>query len=73
LNRLHMAQRNGVPQLESGIQAMEIAYRMQTEAPEVFDLQKESKPPWTTMGRTCPRLSHGPKAREGASGWCKST
>jgi hypothetical protein len=43
LNRLHMAQRNGDAQLESGIHAMEIAYRMQTEAPEVFDLQKETK------------------------------
>jgi hypothetical protein len=43
LNRLHMLQRNGDAQLESGIQAMEIAYRMQTEAPEVFDLRKESK------------------------------
>jgi hypothetical protein len=43
LNRLHMQQRNGDAQLESGIQAMEIAYRMQTEAPEVFDLHKESQ------------------------------
>ena len=42
LNR-HMQQRNGDAQLESGIQAMEIAYRMQTEAPGVFDLHKESK------------------------------
>jgi uncharacterized protein (DUF1501 family) len=31
------------PQLEATIQSMEIAYRMQTEAPEVFDIRKESK------------------------------
>jgi hypothetical protein len=31
------------PQLEAAIQSMEVAYRMQTEAPEVFDIRKESK------------------------------
>jgi len=31
------------PQLEASIQSMEIAYRMQTEAPEVFDIRKESE------------------------------
>jgi hypothetical protein len=31
------------PQLEAAINAMEVAYRMQTEAPEVFDIRKESK------------------------------
>ena len=31
------------PQLEAAISAMETAYRMQTEAPEVFDIRKESK------------------------------
>src|SRR5712692_7797909 len=31
------------PQLEAAIQSMEIAYRMQTEAPEVFDIRKESE------------------------------
>jgi uncharacterized protein (DUF1501 family) len=30
------------PQLEAAIQSMEIAYRMQTEAPEVFDIRKET-------------------------------
>ena len=29
------------PQLEAAIQSMEIAYRMQTEAPSVFDIRKE--------------------------------
>jgi hypothetical protein len=31
------------PQLDATIQSMEIAYRMQTEAPEVFDIRKESQ------------------------------
>jgi hypothetical protein len=31
------------PQVEATIKAMEIAYRMQTEAPEVFDVRKESQ------------------------------
>src|SRR5262245_12896200 len=31
------------PQLEATIQSMEVAYRMQTEAPEVFDIRKETK------------------------------
>ena len=30
------------PQLEAAIQSMEVAYRMQTEAPEVFDIRKET-------------------------------
>jgi hypothetical protein len=42
LNRLQL-ERIGEedPQLEACIQSMEIAYRMQTEAPEVFDIRKE--------------------------------
>ncbi|MBN8731155.1 MAG: DUF1501 domain-containing protein [Acidobacteria bacterium] len=31
------------PQVEAVIQSMEVAYRMQTEAPEVFDIRKESE------------------------------
>ena len=31
------------PQLEAAIQSMETAYRMQTEAPDVFDIRKESE------------------------------
>jgi hypothetical protein len=43
LNRLNMdGQADADPQLEARIQSMEIAYRMQTEAPKVFDLSKES-------------------------------
>ncbi len=38
-------QREGVqdPQLDAAIQSMEIAYRMQTEAPDVFDVRKETE------------------------------
>jgi len=44
LNRMHMErQSENDMQLESTIQAMETAYRMQTEAPEVFDIRKESE------------------------------
>ena len=44
LNRLHLdQQRERDSQLESTIQSMEVAFRMQTEAPEVFDLSKESE------------------------------
>jgi hypothetical protein len=44
LDRLNM-QRMGVrdPNLEATISSMETAYRMQTEAPEVFDVRKESE------------------------------
>lgn len=40
LNKLH-GERQGDAQLEATIQSAEIAYRMQTEAPEVFDVSKE--------------------------------
>ena len=30
------------PQLDAAVQSMEVAYRMQTEAPEVFDIRKET-------------------------------
>jgi len=43
LNRLYLEKEGPDPQLESGIQSMEIAYRMQTEAMEAFDLRKESE------------------------------
>jgi len=38
------------PGLEAGIQAMEVAYRMQTEAPEVFDISKEPESTRTRYG-----------------------
>ncbi len=42
LNRSYLEQVGRQPELEAGIQAMEVAFRMQMEAPDVFDLGKES-------------------------------
>lgn len=41
LNRLHQASRAEDSQLESRIQSFELAYRMQMEAAEVFDVSRE--------------------------------
>jgi len=43
INQLHLKHSGQDAELESSIQAMEIAYRMQAEAPEVFDLTKETE------------------------------
>ena len=43
LNRLHLQRLEAEdPEIEGAIQMMETAYRMQTEAPEVFDIRGES-------------------------------
>lgn len=42
LNREHLHARSGDTQLEASIEAMETAFRMQVEAPEAFDIRKES-------------------------------
>src|SRR3977135_2750999 len=41
LNRRHMSMQGADPELEASIQAAEIAFRMQMEAPEAFDITKE--------------------------------
>jgi Protein of unknown function (DUF1501) len=43
LNRLQEDRNGADPQLEASIQSMEIAFRMQTEAPDAFDINKESE------------------------------
>ncbi len=43
MNRRSAEQANFDPQLEGRIQAFELAARMQTEAPEAFDISKESE------------------------------
>jgi hypothetical protein len=43
LNRAHAEARPGDPLLEARIQAFELAYRMQTEATEAFDVTREPK------------------------------
>ena len=43
MNGLHRDRRGGDPQLEARIQALEMAYRMQGEAQEAFDISRESE------------------------------
>ncbi|MEJ6580168.1 MAG: DUF1501 domain-containing protein [Akkermansiaceae bacterium] len=43
LNDLHSDQRSGDDQLESRIQSLEVAFKMQTKAPEAFDITKETE------------------------------
>ena len=43
LDKMRQAGEARDPQLEAAINSMEVAYRMQTEAPEVFDIRKESE------------------------------
>jgi hypothetical protein len=43
LNREHQAARAGDPQLEARIQSFELAYRMQAEVAEAFDVNRETK------------------------------
>ncbi|MSU33696.1 MAG: DUF1501 domain-containing protein [Pedosphaera sp.] len=43
LNTLHAEQRHGDGRLSARIDSFELAYRMQSEAPEAFDLVKESE------------------------------
>ncbi|MEX2261836.1 MAG: DUF1501 domain-containing protein [Bryobacteraceae bacterium] len=43
INRRHAALRGNDPQLEARIQAFELAFRMQSQAPEVFQVEKESE------------------------------
>ncbi|MFO1020320.1 MAG: DUF1501 domain-containing protein [Planctomycetales bacterium] len=44
LNQKHQQSRQNDPQLEARIQSFELAYRMQSECTDVFDLSKEPKP-----------------------------
>lgn len=58
LNRNHLEGRGHDAQLEASIEAMEIAFRMQTEAPEAFDISKEPESvrkryPDSDFGRGC--------------------
>ena len=43
LNARHLKERAADPQLEARIQTFELAYRMQTEAADAFDINKEPK------------------------------
>ena len=50
INRLYVEQSGGDAQIEAGIQAMEVAFRMQTEAPEAFDVSKEPEAARSSYG-----------------------
>jgi hypothetical protein len=43
LNEIDLRRAGADPELEASIQSAEIAYRMQSEAPDVFDISKESE------------------------------
>ena len=43
LNRMELDRTGRDPQLEASIQAMEVAFRMQTEAPDVLDIRREKE------------------------------
>jgi hypothetical protein len=43
LNKLYLGRSAAQPKLARGVEAMEVAFRMQMEAPAVFDLEKESE------------------------------
>jgi hypothetical protein len=43
LNEQHLRERNGGAELESRIQSFELAYRMQSEAAEAFDITRETQ------------------------------
>ena len=53
------------PQIEAVIKSMEIGYRMQTEAPDVFDIRKESQ---ATLDMYGPRRRGSRRAYGGATG-----
>ena len=58
LNRIHLQNRGGDPELEGQIKAMETAFRMQKEAMDTFDISREPEHirrmyPDTTFGRSC--------------------
>lgn len=50
LNKLHQQQRGQDPQLETRIENFELAYRMQLEASDVFDVSREPKEVLTAYG-----------------------
>ena len=43
LNRWHAEEREKDSQLEAAMYSMEVAFRMQTEAPEAFDISREPR------------------------------
>jgi hypothetical protein len=56
LGKLEKMRRSRDLEMEASIRSMEIAYRMQTEAPDVFDVSKESKAVLDMYGPGSPAL-----------------
>src|SRR5690606_11932967 len=52
LNRLHAEDRGGDDALESQIQAMEMAFAMQREATDVFDISRETQATQAAYGES---------------------
>lgn len=50
MNRMHLSQHDHDPQLDARISAFELAYRMQFEAQDAFDISKESELTRKTYG-----------------------
>ena len=57
INRRHAAMRSADPELEARIQAFELAFRMQTQAPEAFDMSKETEATKKLYGMDAPETS----------------
>ncbi|MSR30587.1 MAG: DUF1501 domain-containing protein [Gemmataceae bacterium] len=58
MNRAHLAQAGGDAALEGRIEAMELAFRMQTVAPDLQDISKESKATLDLYGLDDPRTAN---------------
>ena len=52
LNRSYLKRVGHQPELESAIESMEVAYRMQSEVPDVFDINKENETTRARYGET---------------------
>ena len=57
INRRHAAMRQSDPELEARIQAFELAFRMQTQAPEAFDMSRETEATKKLYGMDAPETS----------------
>ncbi len=51
LNSAHLSGHHGDPNLEARIRSMEVAYRMQLEASDAFDIHRESEATRDMYGR----------------------
>jgi hypothetical protein len=60
INRRHPACAEHDPQLEARIEAFELAFRMQVEAPEAFEVEKESEATKKLYGSTTPSRATSP-------------